>query len=290
MSRATLTLIILNYNSQFWLKKTLTSLKINYLDKSKTKVKTIVVDNNSQDDSVKMVKKEFPWIELIELDNNSGYAAGNNVALKAVDSEYVMLLNNDVEFTAGSNLDLLIEFLKQHQQFAVASPKVFLSNGKLDWACHRGEPTPWASFTYFLGLAELFPQSKLFARYHQTYQNMNNSHTIDACTGAAMMIRTKYMNEVGLLDELFFMYAEDLDWCKRFRDAGYKISFVPLTSIIHHKYKSGIKTQTEITALQAKKSFYNTMLQYYDKHYQSKYPKIIRWLLKTFLFIKKGGM
>jgi len=290
MSRATLTLIILNYNSQFWLKKTLTSLKINYLDKSKTKVKIIVVDNNSQDDSVKMVKKEFPWIELIELDNNSGYAAGNNVALKAVDSEYVMLLNNDVEFTAGSNLDLLIEFLKQHQQFAVASPKVFLSNGKLDWACHRGEPTPWASFTYFLGLAELFPQSKLFARYHQTYQNMNDSHTIDACTGAAMMIRTKYMNEVGLLDELFFMYAEDLDWCKRFRDAGYKISFVPLTSIIHHKYKSGIKTQTEITALQAKKSFYNTMLQYYDKHYQSKYPKIIRWLLKTFLFIKKGGM
>ncbi len=201
-----------------------------------------------------------------------------------------MLLNNDVEFTAGSNLDLLIEFLKQHQQFAVASPKVFLSNGKLDWACHRGEPTPWASFTYFLGLAELFPQSKLFARYHQTYQNMNDPHTIDACTGAAMMIRTKYMNEVGLLDELFFMYAEDLDWCKRFRDAGYKISFVPLASIIHHKYKSGIKTQTEITALQAKKSFYNTMLQYYDKHYQSKYPKIIRWLLKTFLFIKKGGM
>ena len=290
MSRATLTLIILNYNSQFWLKKTLTSLKINYLDKSKTKVKIIVVDNNSQDDSVKMVKKEFPWIELIELDNNSGYAAGNNVALKAVDSEYVMLLNNDVEFTAGSNLDLLIEFLKQHQQFAVASPKVFLSNEKLDWACHRGEPTPWASFTYFLGLAELFPQSKLFARYHQTYQNMNDPHTIDACTGAAMMIRTKYMNEVGLLDELFFMYAEDLDWCKRFRDAGYKISFVPLASIIHHKYKSGIKTQTEITALQAKKSFYNTMLQYYDKHYQSKYPKIIRWLLKTFLFIKKGGM
>ena len=290
MSRATLTLIILNYNSQFWLKKTLTSLKTNYLDKSKTEVKTIVVDNNSQDDSVQMVKKEFPWIELIELDNNSGYAAGNNVALKAVDSEYVMLLNNDVEFTAGSNLDLLIEFLKQHQQFAVASPKVFLSNGKLDWACHRGEPTPWASFTYFLGLAELFPQSKLFARYHQTYQNMNDPHTIDACTGAAMMIRTKYMNEVGLLDEQFFMYAEDLDWCKRFRDAGYKISFIPLVSIIHHKYKSGIKTQTEITALQAKKSFYNTMLQYYDKHYRSKYPKIIRWLLKTFLFIKKGGM
>ena len=278
--------IIPTKNSEKFFEKCLDSIN----NQTYQNIEIIVVDNNSQDDSVKMVKKEFPWIELIELDNNSGYAAGNNVALKAVDSEYVMLLNNDVEFTAGSNLDLLIEFLKQHQQFAVASPKVFLSNGKLDWACHRGEPTPWASFTYFLGLAELFPQSKLFARYHQTYQNMNNSHTIDACTGAAMMIRTKYMNEVGLLDELFFMYAEDLDWCKRFRDAGYKISFIPLVSIIHHKYKSGIKTQTEITALQAKKSFYNTMLQYYDKHYRSKYPKIIRWLLKTFLFIKKGGM
>jgi hypothetical protein len=86
------------------------------------------------------------------------------------------------------------------------------------------------------------------------------------------------------------MYAEDLDWCKRFRDAGYKIIYLPQVEIIHHKYKSGIKTESNITSIQAKRHFYDTMLQYYDKHYRDQYPGFIRWLTRLFIFIKKGGM
>jgi GT2 family glycosyltransferase len=290
MPQEKLTLVILNYNSKFWLKKCLASLKTHYLDKTKTGVKTIVVDNHSTDDSLKMVRADFPWVEVVELEKNLGFSAGNNAVLKQINSSYVMLLNSDIEFNFNTHLDLLINYMEEDSEIAVATPKINLADGSLDWACHRGEPTPWASLTYFTGLDKLFPQSKHFGSYHLTYKNLDKPHFIDACSGAAMMVRVKYMNEVGLLDEQFFMYGEDLDWCKRFRDAGYKIGYFPQVEIIHHKYKSGIQTESPLTALQSKRYFYNTMLLYYDKHYKDKYPKIVRWLLRLFLFIKKGGM
>lgn len=290
MPQKDLSLIILNYNSKFWLKKCLDSLKTYYLDNTKTQIKTVVVDNNSDDGSTEMVKKDFNWVNLIELPENVGFSAGNNVALKQVTSPYVMLLNSDTEFNFSSNLDELIKFMEQNPQVAVATPRLSLSNGKLDWACHRGEPSLWAAFSYFTGLDKLFPGSKRFGQYHLTYKDLNKTHLIKACSGAAMMIKVKFMNEVGLLDEQFFMYGEDLDWCKRFRDQGYQIAFIPDVQITHHKYKSGIKTESPLTALQSKRYFYNTMLQYYDKHYRDKYPAPVRWLLRLFLFIKKGGM
>jgi GT2 family glycosyltransferase len=290
MPQTKLSFVILNYNSQFWLKKTLSSLKEHYLDSTRTKIETIVVDNASQDASVSMIKEEFSWVKLMELDQNYGYAAGNNQSLKQIDAEYVMLLNNDVEFTAQSKIDEMLVVMDEHDQVAVATPKVMLANDELDWACHRGEPTPWAAFCYFLGLDKLFPNCKLFGQYHQTYKDLSQPHEIDACTGAAMLVRTKYMHEIGYLDERFFMYAEDLDWCKRFRDAGYKIIYLPQAEIVHHKYKSGIKTESNITSIQAKRHFYDTMLQYYDKHYRDQYPGFIRWLARLFIFIKKGGM
>ncbi len=288
--KAELTLVILNYNSQFWLKKSLTTLKEFYLDQTKTKIKTVVVDNASQDESVDLIKEEFDWVELIESEKNLGFSAGNNLALKQIESEYVMLLNNDIELTDKSNLDTLLKFMDQNPEVGVCTPKLLLADGTLDQACHRGEPTFWAGLTYYTKLEQLFPKTKLFSQYHQTYKNFNQVHTIDACSGAAMMIRTEAMEEVGLLDERFFMYAEDLDWCHRFRENDYKIAFVPQVEIIHHKYKSGIKTESDLTSTQAKQHFYNTMLQYYDKHYQDKYPRICRTILRSFIFIKKDGM
>lgn len=239
-----LTIVILSYNSQFWLKKTLETLKENYLDKTIFKVEVIVVDNASQDESVKMVRKSFKFAQLIESDENLGFAAGNNLALKKIKSKYVMLLNSDMEATAETKLDLLIDYMNQHPTVAVITPAVRLVNGSLDPACHRGEPTPWASLTYFAKLESLFPNVKLFSGYHQWYKNLSHIHPIDACSGAAMIVRTSAMKDVGLLDEQFFMYAEDLDWCKRFREAGGEIIFYPGVSIIHHKYKSGINSSS----------------------------------------------
>ncbi|NCN03976.1 MAG: glycosyltransferase family 2 protein, partial [Candidatus Pacebacteria bacterium] len=220
-----LSIIILNYNSQFWLKKTLTTLKEEYLDKTKYKVKVIVVDNNSTDDSKTLVKRSFRWVELIELEENLGFAAGNNIALAKLDSKYGMLLNNDIEFTSNSNLDILIDLMEKPEtkKAGMVTPRLEFPTGEIDPGCHRGEPTLWASLTYMLGLEKLFPKSRLFGQYHQYFNDLSTAHEVDACSGAAMIFRTELLEKVGLLDERFFMYAEDLDWCKRFRDKNYKI-------------------------------------------------------------------
>lgn len=288
--QADLEIIIVNYNSQFWLKKTLTTLKEFYLDKTKKTVITTVVDNASEDDSLKMLGREFRWVQIMKLKDNFGFAVANNAALRETKAKYVMLLNSDVEFTKQSNLDTLIKFLDEKEKVGVITPRVEFTNGEIDPACHRGEPTMWASFTYMSGLETLLPTSKAFSDYHQTYKNLRSIHTIDACSGAAMIVRGKLLEIVGLLDERFFMYAEDLDWCKRFREAGYMVVYNPEVVVIHHKYKSGIKNTSQSIARKTRKHFYDTMLQYYDKHYLDEYPKFVRNIIKYILVIKKGAL
>lgn len=289
--RADLSIVILSFNTQFWLKKTLTTLRDFYLNKTKYNVAVIVIDNGSNDGSPGMVKREFRKMTLINSGGNLGFAGGNNVALKKITSRYSMLLNSDTEFHPGSNLDILIEYLDQHPEVGMITPRVEMPDGSIDPASHRGEPTPWASITYFLGLEKLFPGSPLFGQYHQTFKNLNEVHEIDACTGAAMMFPTKFMQQkVGYLDERFFMYAEDLDWCRRWREAGKKIIYHPGAQITHHKHKSGIKSSSVRLSKKVHNMFYDTMLTYYDKWYADKYPKVYRALLRTFLFIKKGGL
>jgi GT2 family glycosyltransferase len=288
-AKTDLTIIILSYNSQFWLKKTLQTLKEFYLKQTQHEVQLVVVDNASSDDSASMVKREFRWAELIELDENKGYAAGNNVVLEQVKTKYAMLLNSDVEFISESNLDILIEYMEEHTQAAVITPRVEFTDGELDMASHRGEPDLWASFTFFSGLEKVLSKTRLFGQYHMLYQPLTEVHEIEACSGAAMIIRTSAMKKVGVLDERFFMYAEDLDWCKRFREAGFKIIFHPEAKVIHHKYKSGMLSSSSYTAFKTRSHFYDTMLQYYDKHYQSRYPQWVRTIIKTILALKKGG-
>lgn len=290
MKHPDLEIIILSFDSEFWLKKTLTSLHRYYLQSTRYSVQVTVVDNASTDDTVRMVKATFPWVNLIQQKENVGFAAGNNGALKGTQAKYVMLMNSDVESTNDSNYDVLIDFLEEHTDVACITPKIVFSSGAIDPACHRGEPTLWASLTYFCGLETLFPAVPLFSQYHQWYKRLDTIHTIDACSGAAMIIRTSVLEEIGYLDERFFMYAEDLDLCKRMRDAGYLITYHPQVSLIHHKYKSGIKGSSKKIARSTRRHFYDTMLQYYDKHYREKYPSFVRVGIKVFTVLKKGAL
>lgn len=287
---ADLEIVILTYNSEFWLKKTLTSLKEFYLDRAKFKITVTVVDNNSEDNSIEVLRTEYPWAKRVELHKNLGFAAANNIALNQVTARYAMLLNSDVECTSETNFDELIAYMDNHQNVGVITPKIVFKNGNIDPASHRGEPTPWASISYFLGLEKLFPHNKAFSQYHQWYKIVDTIHEIDACSGAAMIIRTSVMKEVGLMDEQFFMYAEDLDWCKRIRESGHSIIFYPFITIIHHKYKSGIRGSSIQIARKTRRHFYDTMLQYYDKHYRQAYPEIVRNIIKYFIIIKKGAI
>lgn len=281
-----LSLIFLNYNTPDWISLALKTLQRHYLQKTKLSVEVLVVDNASTDNSVAVIQRHFPWVKLIQSPTNAGFAAGNNLALRQATGRYLMLLNSDLEFAADAELDQLVYYLEAHPEIGVITPKVKLADGRLDPASHRGEPTVWASFTYFTGLAKRFPQSRLWAQYHQTYQSFDQIHFIDACSGAAMMVRRRAMEDVGLLDEQFFMYAEDLDWCKRFRTAGYQICYFPGVTVTHHKYKSGRGKTNAALAEQTNRHFYQTMLQYFDKHYRTASPFWVRWLIQGFVWYK----
>jgi N-acetylglucosaminyl-diphospho-decaprenol L-rhamnosyltransferase len=281
-----LSIIFLNYNTPDWTQLALKTLQKHYLSRTKLKVEVVVVDNASTDGSADMIAREFSWVKLIRSKTNDGFAAGNNLALKGVKSRYAMLINSDVECGETSNLDELVYYMDAHPDVSVITPKLLLASGQLDPASHRGEPTPWASLTYFSGLGKVFPKASLLAQYHQTHKSLDEIHEIDACSGAAMLVRTEAMNNVGLLDERFFMYAEDLDWSKRFRDAGGKVIFYPNVILTHHKYKSGRGQKNTTVAKTTSKHFYQTMLQYFDKHYRTKYPSFIRWGIQLFVWYK----
>src|SRR6185369_10196933 len=143
-----LTLIYLNYNTPDWITLALESAEKHYLKRSKFKIEVWVIDNGSTDHSIEVIKQKFPWVKLIQASENKGFAAGNNLALKEVTSTYAMLINSDVEFSEHSNLDTLIYFMDARPEVAVCTPKLLLTNGSVDPASHRGEPTPWASLTY----------------------------------------------------------------------------------------------------------------------------------------------
>lgn len=291
MKKTHLEIIIVTYNSQFWLKKTLSTLKEHYLSNTQHKVSVTVVDNNSSDATLKMLKKEFSWVEkVIPLEENHGFAFANNRAIEQSKTDYIMLLNSDVEFTQWSNLDVLLEFMDSHDDCGVITPRLEFSNGDIDPACHRGEPTIFASTMYFLGLESLFPNSKFFSGYHQYYKDLGSIHTVDACSGASMVVRSNTIQKVGMLDEQFFMYAEDLDWCKRFRQVGLSVVYHPEVVLIHHKNKSGIKSTSQKLAKKTRTHFFDTMLQYYDKHYGMVYPGFVRTLLKIIISIRKGAV
>ncbi len=267
-----ISVILVNYKGWSWLEKCLQSFS---LVEDRKELEVILIDNGSHDGSAQKVAQHFPWVHVRELPENLGFAGGNNVGIQMARADFVMLLNTDTEFTKKVHLqDLLREF--SHEQAAVVTPQVLLSSGELDHACHRGFPTPWNAFCYFSGLAKMFPKVPFFAGYLQTWKDLQTVHEIDACSGAAMVVRMEAIRQVGMLDESFFMYAEDIDWCYRFVEAGWKVIYDPRVQIIHHKHKSGLanKKSWEIKE-KTTAAFFDTMKQFFKKHYAHRYPRLV---------------
>lgn len=280
-----LTIIILSFNT-----KELTLRAINSCLGRDSEIRVIVVDNHSSDGSAQAIQKAF-WkerrVELIGRDVNDGFAAGNNVALSKVTTPYCMLLNSDAYLDADSDFKTLTSYMDEQSDVGVVTPHVVLGTGKTDPASHRGFPTPWNAFSYFSGLEKISRWLPIFGGYHQTWKALDTIHEVDACSGAAMLIRTVAMKQVGTLDEQFFMYGEDLDWCYRFKENGWKVVFHPGVIVHHDKHTSGIaKTkkagfneQTFEIQLQSRRAFYEAMRLFYNKHYKNKYPAWVRHLM-----------
>jgi GT2 family glycosyltransferase len=265
-----------------------------YGDWLRKNCEVFVVDNDSSDGSAKSIQQQYPWVKLIASRDNLGYSKGNNLALRQATGTYQLLLNPDT-IVPPNTLQKCIAFLQTYKDCAVVTCKVEFPNGKLDVDCHRGFPTPWASFTYFSGLEKLLPHKKRFGQYHQTYKDFRVTHEIDSAVGAFMMMPKKVIDQVGLLDEDFFFYGEDLDWCYRFKENGFKVYYFPEVRIIHYKgVSSGIRKEskqitsaTEESKKRVSLASVTAMRLFYDKHYKQKYLFLITWFVYTGIWLLK---
>ncbi len=293
---AQLDVVILNYNRGDLLRACLRSI---FASETNHTITPWVVDNASTDDSVAVVEREFPQARLIRNERNSGFASGNNLALRqivdaaasggsapaasgdAAVRRYVMLLNNDTVVDPDA-LHALVEYLEQHPRVGAIGPKLLLLNGSLDLACRRSFPTPAVSFYRMTGLSRLFPRSPRFGRYNLTYLDPDVKTEVDALVGAAMVVRAEVIREVGLLDEAFFMYGEDLDWCYRIKSLGWRIVYYP-RAVIHH-HKRAASTRRAIPSIRA---FYDAMRIFHRKHYAQRTVAPVNWLIEVGITAKE---
>ena len=255
-----LSIIIVNYNVKEFLKNLLHSI---HKATQNLSIEIIVVDNASDDGSVEMIKEKFPDVILITNEKNLGFGKANNIGLKKARGKYILLINPDT-LVAEDTFIKLIEFFEAHPEAGMAGCKILNPDGTLQLACRRSFPGPWTSFTKVTGLSNLFPKSKLFARYNLTYLDENQTYEVDAISGSFMMLRKEVYEKVGGFDEQFFMYGEDLDLCYRVQKAGYKIYYVHTTQIIHYKGES-----TKRSSLDETRVFYNAMHLFVKKHFAS---------------------
>lgn len=281
-----LSIIIVSYNTKEILRNCLNSVRLSTKDAG-YQSEIIVVDNGSKDESAEMVRKDFPDTKLIKNTTNLGFARANNIGIKASKGKYTLLLNSDTVIFSDV-IPKMIEFMKKNPKVGVSTCRVELENGKLDPACHRGFPTPWASFTYFTGLEKIFPKCKIFGQYHQTYKDLSTLHEIDSCSGAFYFIRRRVIEDVGLLDEDYFIYGEDLDWSYRIKQKGWKIYFNPNTKILHLKKRSGRYHPNEAIKNKTTEYFYDTMELFYNKNLRQKYPWFITKLVMLGIKLKSG--
>lgn len=256
-SQIQLSVIIVNYNVREFLHQALVSLR-----RALTGIRAeiVVVDNASDDGSVEMMRKRFPDIRLIVNKTNVGFARANNQALRRARGSYLLLLNPDT-VVQEDTLRVMMQFFDENPHVGLAGCKILNPDGTFQLACRRSFPTPWVAFTRLVGLSKLFPKSRLFGRYNLTYLNPDDTYEIDAVSGSFMMVRRSVYSAVGGLDEDFFMYGEDIDWCYRIQQAGWKIYYVHATQIIHYKGES-----TRRSSIDEIRMFYDAMHLFVRKH------------------------
>ncbi|NNJ11866.1 glycosyltransferase family 2 protein [Chloroflexales bacterium ZM16-3] len=292
-----LAIVILNYKRADLLADCLDSI---YTAPTCCDLNVWVVDNASGDDSAAMVRTRFPHAHLIESPINGGYSYGNNLALRellqiadcrlqiadvcnlqSAIPDYIMLLNNDTIVPAGA-LDGMVGYLEGHPEVGALGPKLLLPDGSLDLACRRSFPTPEVALYRMLGLARLFPRSPRFARYNMTYLDPDTETEVDALVGACMLVRGGVVREVGLLDEAFFMYGEDLDWAYRIKQYGWRIVYYP--SVVVHHYKRAASTRRAMPSIRA---FYDAMRIFHRKHYAATTPAPLNALIEFGITLKE---
>jgi len=256
-----LSIIIVNYNVEFFLEQCLLSVEkaIQHAD-----AEVIVVDNNSVDGSVDLVKNRFPWVKLIANKDNPGFSIANNQGIHISTGELILLLNPDT-VVQEDTFSEVVDFMRSHPKAGGLGVKMVDGKGNFLPESKRGLPTPRVSFHKISGLYRLFPKSKRLNWYYMGHLDKDHIQEIEILSGAFMLMRKEALDKVGLLDETFFMYGEDIDLSWRIIQGGYKNYYYPHTSIIHYKGESTKKGSLNYVFV-----FYNAMIIFAKKHFSEK--------------------
>jgi O-antigen biosynthesis protein len=272
-----LSVIIVNYNVEYFLEQCLYAVRkaMKGIDGE-----IFVVDNNSVDGSLRMLKQKFPDVKLIANQKNTGFSKANNQAINISSGEYILLLNPDT-VVEDDTFQKVIDFMDEHPDAGGLGVKMIDGQGKFLPESKRGLPTPATAFYKIFGLSRIFPRSKRFARYHLGYLDKEQTHEVDVLAGAFMLLRKKVLDEIGLLDEAFFMYGEDIDLSYRITQAGYKNYYFPKTRIIHYKGESTKKSSVNYVFV-----FYNAMIIFARKHFSQKRAKTFTFLINIAIYFR----
>lgn len=273
VNNVALSIIIVSYKSKEHLKVLLPSI---FASTKKYSYEVIVVDNDSQDGTAESVSSLLPMIPNLKLINNqnNGFSAGNNLGIKKSSGKYILLLNPDMQVRPDT-FEVMLDMMENRPNVGISGCKLIKADGKLDLACRRRFPNPWNSFK------RLF----LLNKKDYNYSNINEDQEmeVDSVVGAFLLIRKSVIDKIGLLDEKFFMYGEDLDWCWRCKEVGFKVWYYPKTVVTHYKGESSKKEPFKML-----KAFHDSMWIFYKKHYFEKYPTVLNWLVYLGIYLRLG--
>ena len=274
-----LDVVVVNYRTPDMTADTIERLLAS--DLAGCKLRLWIVDNDSRDGSAAILRQAFPLARVIESSRNLGFAGGNNLALAEIltchqnerNTGRVLLLNSDVQVPPDA-VQKCLDFMDAQPEAGVVGPRVLLPDGSLDLACRRGFPTPANAFWKLTGLSKRFPENRRFAGYNLTYLPEGETSEVDSVGGAFMLLRVAAIDQVGLLDERFFMYGEDLDWSYRIKAAGWKVFYYPEAVVVHLKSASARRQSRRMIV-----EFYRAMWLFHAKHYASRSFFLLNWMV-----------
>ncbi|MEO8087268.1 MAG: glycosyltransferase family 2 protein, partial [Bacteroidota bacterium] len=272
-----LSIVIVNYNVKYFLEQCLHSVQ-KACEVLPTEI--FVVDNNSVDGSMEMVRQKFPGVNRIENKENLGFSRANNQAIVESKGDYVLLLNPDT-VVEEDTFRKIVDFMDSHQDAGGLGVKMLDGSGKFLAESKRGLPTPSAAFYKISGLASLFPKSKTFGSYHLGYLDKDETNEVEILAGAFMLLRKSALDKTGLLDEDFFMYGEDIDLSYRILKAGYKNYYYPETRIIHYKGESTKKSSVNYVLV-----FYNAMIIFARKHFSRQNAALFIFIIRLAIYLR----
>lgn len=272
-----ISLVIVNYNVKEFLANLLTSV-----DKARGNLvlETFVVDNDSSDGSISYLRRRFPHVTFIENRENVGFGRANNQAIQTATGKYTLLINPDT-LIEEDTLRVMFEHMENHPNTGAAGCKILNPDGTFADESRRTIPTPWKALGKVLGLATLFPQSKMLAGYYMNWLDENTPSEVPVISGSFMFFRTDVLKELDCFDERFFMYGEDIDLCYRLSQTGKVIDYVPSTSIIHYKGESTKKDNIDYIII-----FNKALYQFFEKHYSYSYTLLFRMIIVSGIVIR----